>query len=279
MEQTLTETTNNVIFSKGNIIILVLLLTSIFLVYKNYNTAVNKKTIIINIYLYILIAILFVVYVGQFLANNLKFETDNYMKFAILYFIIAFGATFLMTRNNFYISHIGFLLLLLALSLIIGLTVDNNNNNNIKYIAKLSSFIIIALTTIIFILSETHLIRLNKFLPTLTYILLGFIILQLINIFFFNSNATTKKVLNISIFILFVLLILSNTSKLLLNSKNSNCKDHSCVNYPLLSTFLIVDYIGLFNMLINYKENKENLQKEINKFYTTIRNLKNKYIH
>jgi FtsH-binding integral membrane protein len=237
-------------FSYDTIIALILLLVSVFLIYKNYQTPVTKKSYIINVYLYIFFSVLFVAIGAKYIASLEMINSNNYWKFLILYLVIGFGSIFVMIQSNFYYNHLGFLLFLLAMSLIIGMSVKNSKNA--YQAALITGVIIIILTTLVYISSEERLIQMVSWLPGLTSVLCCLIIFEIIYLFF-SKDYSHFWVFNIMAIILFTFFILSDTSKILLDSKRIQCQTHTCINYPWASSSLVLDYL---NMFVNFLESK-----------------------
>jgi len=151
-------------------LLIMMLFTVVFLIYKTYQTNVTSKTFIINIYLYVLVALLFVAIMGKYTESLKITDANNMWKMTILYFISIFAGMFMMTNDKFFINHIGFLLLLLALSLIIGSSYKYSTN--ITQAATITSIIVAILTMVVFTQSEENLIKMSDWLPKLTWILL-----------------------------------------------------------------------------------------------------------
>lgn len=226
-----------------------MLFSTMFLIFKSYSTPLNSKTFLVNIYLYILMAILFVGLTGKYAESLNITNINNVWQMTILYFIMAFGGIYMMTYGELHINHIGFFLMLLALSLIIG--VSYKYSTNIIQATTITSIIIAILTMIAFISDEKTLLKMTSWLPNLTIILLGIIIVELGYMFLFDYNAKFSTMMSITVVVLFIFFILSDTSRLILESKNLKCDTHYCVNYPLKSSSLILDYLNVFLRLLN----------------------------
>lgn len=233
------------------VLLIVMLFTVVFLIYKTYQTSVTSKTFIINIYLYVLIALLFVAVMGKYTESLKITDANNMWKMTILYFISIFAGMFMIINDKFFINHIGFLLLLLALSLIIGSSYKYSTN--ITQAATITSIIVAILTMVVFTQSEENLIKMSDWLPKLTWILLIIILIELGYIIFFDIDKTFYKIISTSVIVLFGFFILSNTSKLLIDSKKIECKTHDCINYPLRSINLVTNYVNIFVGLLDHK--------------------------
>ena len=229
-------------FSTENIILFIFLLVTIFLLYKNYQTPVDKKSYIINVYLYILASVLFISIASQYIASLHFVNTKNYYIFLLLYLVLAFGSFFIMLQQNFYYNHLGYLLFLIAMSLIVGITIKNSEK--IKKAAFITSGIVILLTLIVFIAPENTLEIMRSWMPGLMSLLCALIIIEIIAIIFFPSIQTFKYLSTIAI-ILFVFITLSDTSRII-SEKNLLCNTHECINYPQRTTTLILDYVNIF---------------------------------
>ena len=238
------------LLSNESAILLVMLFVVIFLIYKTYQTSLTSKTFIVNIYLYILVALLFIAVMGKYTQSLQITDVNNTWKMVIVYFIFAFAGISMMISDKLFINHVGFLLLLLALSLIIGSSYKYANN--VTQATTITAIIVAILTTIVFTTSEENLIRMKDWLPNLTWILLCMILIELGYMCFSGGNETVYRMISISIIILFGFFILSDTSRLIIESKNTECKSHMCVNYPLKSSSLILDYLNIFVNLLNH---------------------------
>jgi len=220
--------------SHENIILLGMLFTTIFLIYKTYQTPVDSKSFIINIYLYVIVALLFIALIGKYTELSNITDVENMWKMVILYFVLGCTGISMMISDKMFINHIGFLLLLLALSLIIG--VSYKYSSNVTQAATITAIIVMILTTIVFMTSEENLNKMKDWLPNLTSILLCIICVELGYMLLFGGNQTFHKIMSVTVIGLFMFFILSDTSRLLLESKSIKCQTHSCINYPLKST-------------------------------------------
>lgn len=238
--------------SYESIILLGMLFTTIFMIYKTYQTPVNSKSFVINIYLYVIVALLFIALIGKYTELSKITDVENMWKMIILYFVLGCTGISMMISDRMFITHIGFLLLLLALSLVIG--TSYKYSSNVTQAATITAIIVIILTTIVFMSSEENLIRMKDWLPNLTSILLCIICIELGYMLLFDGNQEFYKILSVSVIGLFMFFILSDTSRLLLESKNIGCKTHSCINYPLKSSSLVLDYVNIFVRLLNNKK-------------------------
>ena len=233
--------------SNGIIILLCLLFAIVFMIYKTYQTKLTPKTFLINIYLYIIVCLLFVAFIGNY-TQHLKIINDKHIfRFIILYVILAFSGIFMIFKNDFFVNHIGFLLLALALSLIMG--THFRYSKNVSQAATITTIIMLVLTAIVFSVNEDTLIRMTKWLPTLTWILLFVIIAEISYMLLFDYNPTFNKVMSVLVVTLFSFFILSDTSRILMKAKNLPCNTHSCINYPKESTSLILDFMNIFSRL------------------------------
>jgi len=82
---------------------------------------------------------------------------------------------------------------------------------------------------------------------------INYILIELGYIIFSDIDETFYKVISTSIIALFGFFVLSNTSKLLIDSKKIECKTHDCINYPLRSINLVTNYINIFVGLLDHK--------------------------
>lgn len=240
----------SIFFDTGSIILLIMIMISIFFIYRMYQSPVTGKNVLIGVYLYIFVALLTIAYVGRIVASmDIDFQANSW-KYILAFFVIACGGISLMTNSNFYLNHIGFLLLLLALSLTVGISFKYSNN---IFQAVIITCIILAILTIFtFYSSEETMIKMSSWLPNLTSILLCLICAQFIYIFFFSYNRAFGKILSISIIALFIFFVLSDTSRIILEARMSQCRTQSCINYPLKSSSLVLDYINIFINFLNF---------------------------
>lgn len=235
-------------FVKENIILFALLLTTICLICGMYKTQFTGKTFIITICLYIIVSLLAVSFIGKYMAQN-NIEFDGW-RFILGYFVLAFGGIMIMNNDNLYMSHVGFLLLLLSMSLIVGNSIKHSSN--IFNAALITSLIIFVLTAIVFTSSEDGLVKMAGWVHNLVWILLGIILIE-IGFIIYGGNETVHEIITMAGIGLFSFFILSDTSKLLLEAKNSECKFHLCVNYPKKTSRLLLDYLNLFVNFLHYK--------------------------
>lgn len=234
-----------------SIILLGMLFVTIFLIYKSYQTPLNGKTFIITIYLYVIAALLFIAFVGKYTELSNITDRENMWKMLILYFLLACFGISMMTSDTMFINHVGFILMLLALSLIIG--VSYKYSSNVAQAAGITAVIVILLTICVFMSSEETLKKMQDWLPNLTWILFCFICGELIYILFFNNSESMNKLISATVIILFLFFVLSDTSRLLLEANNMTCKVQTCVNYPLKASSLVLDYLNIFVNLLSNK--------------------------
>lgn len=233
----------------SNILLTVLLLITVGLIYADYQTPLTGNTFLTNIYLYIIFGLLFIAFVSNFTQLSQITAPENLWKMVLLYFIMAFGGMSIMAMGGLYVSHIGFLLMLVGISLLIGSVY--RYGTNIAWAAIVTAIIMGALTVFVFMSSEQTIMSMKNWAPYLLWILLGVIVIQLIMIIFkVPISNELYNIMNILIIILFVFFILSDTSRILVKSKDLKCETHTCVNYPMESTSLILDYLNIFIRLV-----------------------------
>ena len=231
------------------IILLAMMFTTIFLIYKSYQNPVNSKDYIVTVYLYICVALLFIAVMAKYAATLHITDPDNIFKMVIAYFVLTFVGISMMISNTFFVNHIGFLLMLLGLSLSIG--TSTRYATNVPQAAMITALIVAVLTAIVFISSEERLIQMSEWVHSLLWILISIILIQLAYILISGGNETFYKIMSVSVIILFGFFILSDTSRLILQSKNLTCTTHSCINYPLKSSSLLLDYINIFVRMLS----------------------------
>ncbi|ARF09477.1 hypothetical protein Indivirus_1_100 [Indivirus ILV1] len=225
-------------------ILLVMIFVAIYLIYDNYQHPVNSKDFIINIYLYIFVALLFIAVASKYVAKMKISDPSNAFKLVVVYFILACGGLSMMFSDQFFVNHIGFLLLLLALSLMVG--TSTKYSSHVPEAAAITAIIVSILTGIVYFSSEETLIRMSGWIKNLLWVLVCVIIIELGYFFLGGANRTFYKVMAFSVIILFGFFVLSDTSRLLLESQNLSCKTHGCINYPLKASKLVLDYVNIF---------------------------------
>ena len=226
------------------IILIVLLMSTLFAIYKMYQTKVTGDSFIKCIYLYILLSILFISILTKYTASLSITEAENMGKMIILYFIIGFSGLSLIYGNNPYANHLGLALLCISLSLTMG--VIYKKSTNFTDALMMTSVLIFAFTMIVFYSNEKQLISFVSMLTSLTNILCVIIIIMFAYIYFGNKNETFRKILSGATILLFLGYILADTSKILLDSKILNCDVHSCINYPKKTVSLLLDFVNIF---------------------------------
>ena len=156
------------LFSNSAIILFIFLLVVIFLIYQNYKQPFNKKSYLINIYLYTIGALLFVTLVANFISKLPILNDQNYFKFLILYLVLVCCSFSIMFQANPVYNHLGFILFLFGLSLL--LSISFKFSNNIPQAVLFASGILLVITLFVFTLPEETLIRYSAMMPSLTWI-------------------------------------------------------------------------------------------------------------
>lgn len=226
-----------------------LMLVIIFLIFKMYNSDVNSKNIVVLTYLYIIVGLAFIAMVTQYTKNMSITDREHIFQMVIMYFVLAFGGISLMISDKFFVNHIGYLLLLLALSLILGSSF--RYANNVPQAASITAIIVGVLTVVVFSTSEENLVRMKEWLPSLTSALFCVILIQLGYLMLFNYNETFVKIMMGTIIALFCLFVLSDTSRLIIDAQETKCMVHSCLNYPLRASGMVLNYVNIFVNLLN----------------------------
>lgn len=227
------------------IFILVCLLgMTIFMIFRCYQTDVTRKSFITCVYLYVIFATLFVALIGKITQTLGITSREHVVKMTIVYLVVVCTGIFMMVSNNMVVTHIGFLLMLLALSLIMGSIYKYSDD--VFNAAVITACIVIVLTLIVYLSPEETIEKMSNWTPYLISILCVVIIGQIIYIFFFEPSKDWMKYLSIFLVGLFMFFILSDTSRLLNDPDVNTCKVHSCINYPLKSSNLFLDYFNLF---------------------------------
>ena len=155
--------------------------------------------------------------------------------------------------DKFFISHVGFLLMLLGLSLMI--SVSTKYSSSVNQGILITAIIVAILTGIVYFSSTESLIKMSNWIKPLMWILISAILVEIAFILFSGNsmNQWAYKIIAISIIVLFGFFVLSDTSRLFLESQNLTCATQSCINYPLKSSNLILDYINIFVNSINFQ--------------------------
>lgn len=234
------------------IILLALMFAAIYLIYDIYKQPVNSKDFIVTIYLYVFVALLFIAVTSNYARSLNITNPENSFKLIITYFFLAFVGISMMFSDKFFVNHIGFLLLLLGLSIMISTL--TKYADNVSEAIIITAIIVSILTAIVFFSSEESLVRMASWIKSLLWILVCVILIQLGLILFSSNNETFYKIMTVTIIILFGLFVLSDTSRLLLEGQNLTCQTHSCINYPLKSSALILNYVNLFIGILRMKQ-------------------------
>jgi FtsH-binding integral membrane protein len=233
------------------LILVLLMMAVLYAIYKMYQTEVNSKNFIVCVYLYVLLSLFLITLIGKYTSTLSITESQNVGVIIVSYFIMAFGGLFLIFQDKMFMNHIGLLLLCLSIGLIIG--VSFRYANNIRNALILSSIIIFIFTLIAFCSNEEQLLKFKDWLPYLTILLFIIIVAEVGYLFLYGYNENFKKIMNATIIILFLGFVLSDTSKIMLESKNLNCIVHNCINYPKNVVGLLLDYVNIFVRMTSNK--------------------------
>lgn len=236
------------LFTNENVILFAMLLVTMYLIHNMYKTSVTSKSIIITMYLYIMVALLFIALMAKYTQTLAITNREHIFQMIILYFVLGISGISMMTSDKMFVSHVGFLLLLLALSLTIGSTY--RYSSNVTQAATITAIIVGVLTLVVFTSSEERLMTMKEWLPNLMWILMCVIIMELGYLALFDYNQTFYRIIALTVIALFGFFVLSDTSRLILESKSTLCQIHSCINYPLKSSQLMLDYINIFIQLV-----------------------------
>lgn len=226
------------------IILLAMMFTAIYLIYSMYQKPINSKDFIVTIYLYVFVALLFIAVVSKYAGSLNITQPENVFKLVIAYFFLTFIGISMMFSDKFFVNHIGYLLLLLGLSLMI--STSTKYADNASEAAAITAIIVSMLTAIVFFSSEESLIRMAGWIKNLLWILVCVILIQLGYILFSGGNDTFYKIMTVTVILLFGFFVLSDTSRLLLESQRLTCQIHSCINYPLKASALVLNYLNIF---------------------------------
>ena len=229
----------------------VALLIFLWSIYKMYKTNVTPKSFIICNYLYIMVTLIAITLLGKVFECFKVTDINNKLPLMITYFILAMSGIFLMISKDIVKNHIGLTILIIALGLVIGTLFKNTINISNAIILTVGITLII--TLFIFTSSKQNISTMANWTNVLGYILLTMIIIELIIIIWRKDNSGIYTIMKYSIICLFIFFTMADTSKILEDSKNITCKTHTCINYPLSSSGLMLNYI---NMFIRFVKNK-----------------------
>lgn len=239
-------------FDNESVVLLAMIFASIFIIYKMYDSDVKGKNIIVTIYLYILTALLAIAYFGKVAAKMSITDQENMWKLIIVYFIFGFSGIFMMFSDNLYLSHLGYILLILALGLTIG--VYRKYSKNLLNALIGTCIMVAILTAFVFYSSEETMRKMKNWLPNLMTLLIIVIVVQIGYLVFFQKNDVFNKLLAASIIILFGFFVLSDTSRVIKDVRQMDCDNHYCINYPLKSSSLLLDYLNIFANMVNLNQ-------------------------
>jgi hypothetical protein len=239
-------------FDNESVVLLAMIFVSIFLIYKMYNSEVKGKNIIVTIYLYIFVALLAITYFGKIAAKMSITDQENMWKLITAYFIFGFTGIFMMVSDNLYLTHLGYVLLILAIGLTIG--VYRKYSKNLLNALIGTCIMVAILTTVVFYSSEETMEKMKSWLPNLMMLLFIVIVIQICYLLFFQKNEVFYKLLAASVIILFGFFVLSDTSRVIKDARQIDCNNHYCINYPLKSSSLLLDYLNVFVNMASFNQ-------------------------
>ncbi len=215
---------------KYNIPLLILLGVTLFLIKSIYSKPVSSTVFITTIYLYVFASILVVTFLGQYFIGISS--SISLWKLTIVYFILAFGGICLMFVNdNFYFRHLGLILLLLAIGMVFGVIFKEESPELIRNVGLLTAAIIGLLSYIVYNSSEASIYKMSNWQVNLAYMLCGLLCLN-VCLILFGSSKTTFKIVNGLYSLVFIGFVLSDTSKLAIESKKFVGSNPYEINYP-----------------------------------------------
>jgi FtsH-binding integral membrane protein len=237
---------------KHNIPLLIMLFVAIFIIFNIYKSPITSPNIFITtIYLYLFVSILVISFLGQYFSLTSITDSNNMLKMFIIYFVMAFGGLFLLAfKTGFVTRHIGYILMLIALSMIIGVNFRNSTPEQIKKAGLYTAFAVSILTFIVYNSSEEQLYKTSGYESNLIVLLCGLIIVNLI-VLFFGGSQLALNILGLSSIGIFSGIILYNTSKLALKSKQVIGQSPYEINYPFESYTLTISILNLFQSFSN----------------------------
>ena len=230
----------------------VALLVTILSIIKMYQSKVSSKSFIICNYLYIMASLIAIALLGKIFECFKVTDVDNALPLIVTYFIMALVGIFLMTSGDIIKNHTGLILLVTALGLVLGTIFKNTTN--IGNSIMLTVGIALIITLFVFTSSNQCISAMANWTNILGYILLATIIIELILIVWKKNDDKTHTIMKYFIIILFVFFTMADTSKVLQDSVNISCKTHQCINYPLKSANLMLDYVNMFMRFVKDKK-------------------------
>ena len=181
---------------------------------------------------------------SKYMATLSITEIENRWKLIILYLVMMIPTLCLLMSDNMITNHVGLILIAVMLALVCGALYRYSTNTKTALIITCAIF---ALATLfVYKSDESKLKSYSKWTTPLLFIALTFVVIQLLYMIFFGPNETLNNVINGIIVLLFVGIIISDTSKLLVDSKIEMCPDHACINYPLKASSLALDVANIF---------------------------------
>ena len=228
--------------------------------YKNKKLTCNRY--ILNTYLYLILAILIIVFIIVLNTNHLILEkiipfVHRSILSIILYIFAVIGMIFYFnkldpTKNKIQIHSIWILIIVLVGILLYPIVLLNQINNNMGSVLGITLFIIV-LTGILGNKYGNYLIKFDwdKYL----YIsLIIYIVLNIILSFTGKLSNNLDWYLTAFVLIIFVLLLISYNKKLLENSKK--CLEHNNPNYLKESLSLFTKIMNVFVRVSRLKRRK-----------------------
>ncbi len=231
----------------------------IFLIYSNINEPLNVQNYIVNTYLYIALAIAIIITSWSFMLDyNIDFlENFTMFKFIVLC-ILSFGSLSIVVgtnNDNLALKHVAWTVLILTTGVMSFLFYKKNIKNNMLSKTIFELFAIIGVFTFIAYVYPPDTF-LNWGAP-LTYALMMMIIIEIINIMFFENIDNYMNQLVFTswiVIILFCGFLLYDTQKIIKNGiiVTSKCKSKNqliCADYPKESLGIFLDILNLFERL------------------------------
>jgi hypothetical protein len=234
-----------------DLILLLLVLVSAFSIFMNYQTGLTDKTFIIMTYLYVAFTLLLSIYSAKLIINN-NLEHNFYSSGALLFALfIGCIAIFLQKSNDNTINHIGLAVFVLFFAITLSVVFSISSPTNLMYAGLMTLGISLLLATVIYLSPINKLKEMHSWKPLLFFLLLILIVVDIGSIYAYPNMGQLRRLIDMSVVVVFIFFVLSDTSTLLLKAGDLNCNSHLCINYPKTSSNLVLNYVNIFARLTN----------------------------
>jgi len=228
--------------------------------FKNGQPTCNRY--MINVYLYIGLAILFIgliCYYAEYANLNITFLTSLFS--FILTLVLIFVIHYVLPMKNILLNHFLWILLLIGFSIMMYPIVSSPlYQPYINRTIMIVSLIFLIMTIVTYIYPSFFEKTYGKAMIALMISLIVIIIIELIDLIYKsmtkNQNMGVFRVTTYVVIFIFTLLVAYDTTRLKMKAKT--CKESSVyeyANYPLESLELILDLINLFLRILSLQRN------------------------